>query len=81
MVGGEDWYRNGLMRYQELGVYAINGPIWDESSLDTICDKLGTLYCMEAKTYTLEAVSVKSKEHYIQNAIEGRFQEYADDYL
>ena len=71
---------NGLMKYRELGVYAINGRNWDDQGLETVCNELGDWYCAEAKTYTFEAVSVKSKEHYVQNAIEGRFQEYADGY-
>ena len=73
MVGNEDWYKNGLLRYRELGVYAINGQTWDDSGLKKVCEELGNQYCAEAKTYTLEAVSVKSKEHYVQNSLEKRF--------
>ena len=69
------------MQYRKLGINAINGEAWDESGLQTVCSELGDLKCIEAKTYTLEAVSVKSKEHFVQNAIVGRFQEYSADFL
>ena len=73
VVGDYDWYTSGIMQYRKLGINAINGEEWDESGLQTICSELGDLKCIEAKTYTLEAVSVKSKEHFVQNAIVGRF--------
>ena len=67
-VGVQDEYEdyaNGLFKYQELGIYSINGSDWrDHERL--ICDKLGEEACFEAIFYSTfgSSVSVQSMLHH-----------------
>lgn len=77
---GTQLYKDGLLQWMDYGIYAIDGPNWDQD-LKTICENFDKDVCDYALQYSGgEATSVKTFAHWAQNTIEKRFQEYAPDY-
>ena len=66
--------------YESLGVYAYNGPFWYRD-LPTLCQTFGAEACgMLSGLAYLKDISFKTLFHQAQNAQQGRFQEYSDNY-
>lgn len=87
IIGAPNWtkfYANRtVMRFQELGIYAINGPNWDRD-LQTICDNFPGPICL---SYTngsgSQPRSAKDEQHWLQNGLTNNFQDWVeiDDWL
>ena len=70
-----------IMQFPSKGIYAINGPNWDED-LKTICanwpGKLCDIYTNETGS---QGQSVTSEQYWVMNGLTDRFQEYAPNWL
>lgn len=62
-----------------LGLHALTGTNWDTYKSE-MCAHLGKMWCDQETVWKQEPFSSKALAHFFQNGIEGRFQEYADDY-
>jgi len=77
---GTQMYEDGLLQWLDHGIFAMNGPNWDED-LQYICDNMPQDACDYASGYSGgEAVSTKSQVHWAQNSILKRYQEYAPNF-
>ena len=71
-----EYANDTIMKYQELGVYAINGPNW-ERDLQTLCDTFGKTACQYYTNITgYMGQAVQSEKYWTMNGVEGRFQEF-----
>ena len=61
------------MKYQDFGVYALNGPNWDRDQ-KTICDNFNFVVCNEMRyIYGSPVMSVQSEKFWAMNAAVKRF--------
>ena len=77
---GYNDYTYGIGALRNLGVWVMNGPNWEHDK-KVICKYLGPSACMNAMVISGQPQPIRSREWYAQIAVEGRFQEYAPDYL
>ena len=66
----------------DLGVHATNGPNWEEDK-ETICNSLGWWNCRWTKAidrWNIAPYSNKNLDHWLQNTITQRYQEYVEDF-
>lgn len=66
------------MRLPEQGVYAFNGPNWEQDR-QTMCDWSSVL-CDIYGGWSA-GMSVKSEQHWVMNGLKDRFQEFAPNWL
>jgi hypothetical protein len=52
---------------------------WEYFAPD-VCAHLGRSWCEQHHVWKTDAISAKSLQHYFQNGIEGRFQEFSTEY-
>ena len=68
-----------VMKYQDYGVYAINGPNWDRD-LQTLCDNFPEQICDYYKSVTGNmGQAVESEKYWTMNGVADRFQEKVSD--
>lgn len=73
LTEGDRMYTDGLFQFEDFGIYAINGPNWDQD-LQTICEYFDQEICDFYTSYTGDiATSVQNYVHWAQNVIEGRY--------
>ena len=60
---GDSLYTDGLFHFEDYGIYAFNGPNWDED-LKTICDNFSQEVCDYAGWAGGEPVSTKTNVHW-----------------
>lgn len=78
---GTHIYEDGLFHLADYGIYAFNGPTWDQD-IKTICDNFDEEICDYFSAITGgEATSVQTELHWAQNSEVNRYQEYAPDYM
>ena len=75
-----EFANDGIMRYQGLGVYSINGPHW-ERNLATLCENFDAYTCYWNISITGDAgQGVQSEKYWTMNGIVDRFQEFATNW-
>ena len=62
-----------------LNLSVLDGPNWDKVR-SFMCVHLAVNWCSQDINWTPEPFSAKSMNHLLQNGIEDRFQEYAENY-
>ena len=69
------------MQFQSKGIYAINGPNW-EDDLKKICENWPGAMCEYYSSVTgAQGQSMKSEQYWGMNGIVDRFQEFAPNWL
>jgi len=75
-----DWYDETIAKFQDHGVHALRGPNWEQDK-DKICAQF-PLVCPYFKFISSgEATSVKSLQHWMQNAIVDEWREFSEDWV
>ena len=73
MTEGDSIYEDGLFHFADYGIYAFNGPNWDQD-VKTICKNFDHEVCQYAKWQTgQEPLSLKTNVHWAQNCVQQRF--------
>ena len=76
---GYNYYNELDGNIKMIGLHGLLGHNWEYFKPD-VCAHLGRSWCEQHHVWRTEAISAKALQHYFQNGIEGRFQEFSDEY-
>ena len=77
---GYHYYADLVDNIDLIGLYGMHGLNWEQFKPD-VCAHLGRQWCDQEIVWREEPYSARALTHFFQNGIEGRFQEFADNYL
>ena len=77
----KEYYDVTLGSFQENGIFATNGPNWEEKDLPRICEVYGEELCETFSLFTgAMGTAIQSDMHFVQNGIVEQMQEFNENW-